>query len=75
MHRVEDADQLAETLSKVRANGRTPLIVSATENPIDIKDIVAAIQDRQSDETVTFNTSLRDLFNECKFDDWPRFRH
>ena len=75
VHRVEDADQLVETLRKVRANGRTPLVVSATENPIDIQTIVAAIGERQSDDTATFNTSLRDLFNEYKFDDWPRFRH
>lgn len=33
MHRVKDASTLAVTLNAIRENGRTPLVVSAFENP------------------------------------------
>lgn len=39
LYRVLDGPSLAATLTKVRANGRTPLIVSAFDHPQDTADV------------------------------------
>lgn len=62
---------LMETLRNVRANGRTPLIVSSNENPIEIQNIVAAMGERQTDVSAQFDAPLRALFKQNKFEDWP----
>ena len=41
LHRIRSGPDLAETLTKIRANGRTPMIVSALEHPQDTADIQA----------------------------------
>ena len=55
----------------MRANGRTPLIVSSNENPIEIQNIVAAMGERQTDVSAQFDAPLRALFKQNKFEDWP----
>lgn len=48
LHRVSDRDGLAATLETVRSNGRTPLIVSAFENPAEVDEILALSGEDQS---------------------------
>ena len=43
VHRVTDIQAYGKTLHKVRDSGRTPLVVSTLQNPIDTQDCVISM--------------------------------
>ena len=56
IHRVTDIAAYTKTLFDVRQGGRTPLIVSCLQNPIETMDLVVSMG---HDEDVSRNIFLR----------------
>lgn len=70
-HAVHDLPTLKSTIRQIRGNGRTPLIVSTVENPIEIEHLMDIIQDPIPNREIL---DLRQLASHLPIEEWAAFR-